>query len=64
MANPDVRARYCNGIGPNVVVIPKSAGVTHDYFPTQPAALAYLRLQLAPPVADAGHNQLQIVARK
>jgi len=64
MASPDVRARYYNGIGPNVVVIPKSAGVTHDYFHTQPAALAYLRQQLAPPVADAGHNQLQIAARK
>ena len=64
MADPDVRARYCNGIGLNVVVIPKSTGVTHDYFPVQPAALAYLRQQLAPPVAVAGHNQLQLVARK
>jgi len=64
IANLDVRARYRNGIGPNVVVIPKSAGVTHDYFPTQPAALAYLRKQLEPPVADAVHDRLQMAARK
>jgi hypothetical protein len=64
MADLAVRARYHNGIGPNVVVIPKSTGVTHDYFPTQPAALAYLRKQLALPVAAAGHHALLIAAQK
>ncbi|MDR3459159.1 MAG: hypothetical protein P4N60_17150 [Verrucomicrobiae bacterium] len=64
IADRDVRARYANGLGPNIVVIRKSAGVTHDYFPTQPAALAYLRNQLEPPVATASHNPLQLVARK
>jgi hypothetical protein len=38
----DARRRYRNGIGTNVVVIPKSAGVTHDYFPTHPVALEYI----------------------
>jgi hypothetical protein len=47
--NKNVQRRYKNGIGPNVVVIPKSTGVTHDYFPTQPAALAYLRTILELP---------------
>jgi hypothetical protein len=56
--------RYHNGIGPNFVVIPKSAGISHDYFPTQPAALEYLRKLLEPPVDDASHNRLQMVARK
>jgi hypothetical protein len=60
----NVRTRYNNGIGPNVVVIPKSAGVTHDYFPTQPAALEYLRKLLEPPVDDAGRNKMQIAAQK
>ena len=39
----NVQRRYKNGIGPNVVVIPASAGVTHEYFPTQPAGLEYLK---------------------
>ena len=30
----------------NVVVIPKSAGVTHEYLPTHPKALAYLNATL------------------
>ena len=38
-----VRSRYKNGIGTNVVVIPKSNGVAHEYFPTHPVALEYLR---------------------
>ena len=48
-ADKKVRERYQNGIGPNVVVIPKSAGVTHDYFPTNPVALGYLRKYLERP---------------
>lgn len=38
-----IHRRYENGIGTNVLMIPKSAGVTHDYFPTHPVALEYLR---------------------
>lgn len=38
-----LQRRYWNGIGPNVVTIPKSSGVTHEYFPTHPVALAYFR---------------------
>ncbi|MGA2870314.1 MAG: hypothetical protein ABSF34_14290, partial [Verrucomicrobiota bacterium] len=64
IADLNIRARYHNGIGLNAVVIPQSAGVTHDYFPTQPAALEYLRSLLGPPVADAGQSRMQIVARK
>jgi hypothetical protein len=64
IADPNIRARYINGIGLNAVVIPQSAGVTHDYFPTQPAALEYLRRFLGPPVADARQSRMQIVARK
>lgn len=41
--NEEVRRRYQNGIGTNVVVIPKSAGITHENFPAQPAAIQYLR---------------------
>lgn len=64
IADLNVRARYHNGIGLNAVVIPQSAGVTHDYFPTQPAALEYLRRFLGPPVDDASQNRMQIAARK
>ena len=42
----NVPRRYKNGIGPNVIVIPKSAVVTHEYFPTEPAGLYYLRKAL------------------
>jgi hypothetical protein len=51
-----VRAHYENGIGTNVVVIPKSAGVTHEYFPTNPAVLGYLRKLLAQPPAMSARN--------
>jgi len=37
-----VRERYRNGIGSNVVVIPKAAGVPHDFLPTSRTALEYL----------------------
>jgi hypothetical protein len=52
--NRKVQRRYKNGIGENVVTIPKGAGVDHDYFPTEPAALEYLRKALEVPVAGAG----------
>jgi hypothetical protein len=41
-----VQRRYKNGIGPNVIIIPKSAGVTHEYFPTERAGLDYLKMAL------------------
>jgi len=44
--NLKVQQRYNNGIGTNVVVIPKSAGVTHEYLPTHPKALAILNSTL------------------
>ena len=44
--NLKVHQRYKNGIGTNVVVIPKSAGVTHEYLPTHPKALAFLNATL------------------
>jgi hypothetical protein len=40
--NKNIRQHYQNGIGTNVIVIPKSAGATHDYFPTNSVGLAYL----------------------
>jgi len=48
-----VQRRYKNGIGENVIVIPKGAGVMHDYFPTEPAALEYLKKALDLLLADA-----------
>jgi hypothetical protein len=47
--NAGVQRRYRNGLGPNVVVIPKSSGVTHECFPNHPVALAYLRTLLGLP---------------
>jgi hypothetical protein len=57
--NKNVQRRYKNGIGPNVVVIPRSAGVTHDDLPNQPAALVYLRKMLELP-----HDPNRIPIRK
>lgn len=51
--NEKVQRRYKNGIGENVTIIPKGAGVVHDYFPTEPAALEYLRKALELPFAGA-----------
>jgi hypothetical protein len=51
--NEKVQRRYKNGIGQNVMIIPKGAGVDHDYFPTEPAALEYLRRALELPFAGA-----------
>ncbi len=53
-----VHERYENGIGTNVLVIPKSAGVTHDYFPTNPVALEYLRKLLKSPPQVATGNKI------
>src|ERR1700722_14845258 len=40
--------RYESGIGTNVIIIPKSLGVTHEYFPTNSIGLEYLRKLLEP----------------
>ena len=63
VADKKVRERYNNGIGQNVIVIPKSAGVTHGYLPTNPVALEYLRKLLELPRDDAGHNKMQTAGR-
>ena len=51
-----VQARYRNGIGPNVVMIARSAGVTHDYFPTHPVGLEYLRRGLEALTNETGND--------
>jgi hypothetical protein len=50
--NEEVRKRYLNGIGTNVVVIPKRIGITHENFVTHAAALQYLRKVLGPSLAE------------
>jgi hypothetical protein len=54
-AVPDagVRQRYQNGIGSNVIVIPKELGVTHENFPTHPVGLEYVRKILGTISVDA-----------
>jgi len=44
--NKKVQQRYVNGIGTNVVVIPKHSDVTHEYLPTHPVALGFLSAAL------------------
>jgi len=44
--NAEIQRRYRNGIGDHAVVIPKSMGATHEYFPNEPFALGYLRKAL------------------
>ena len=48
-----VQQRYRNGIGENVIVIPRSAGVSHDYFPVEPGGLDYLRRVMESPSIGA-----------
>jgi hypothetical protein len=55
--NKKVHEHYENGIGPNVMLIPRSAGVTHDYFPTNPVALGYLRSLLEQPRTYADRDK-------
>jgi hypothetical protein len=59
--NQRVQRRYKNGIGPNVILIPKSAGVTHEYFPTEQAGLYYLRMVLEQSPAKANSIGVQSV---
>jgi len=58
--NEKVHQRYQNGIGPNVVVIPKSTGVSHEYFPTHPVGLAYLKTILELPPGNSAFNQTPV----
>jgi pimeloyl-ACP methyl ester carboxylesterase len=44
-----IQRRYKNGIGENVIIIPKSAGVSHEYFPVEPGGLEYLRKVMESP---------------
>jgi len=46
MKNRSVQRRYHNGLGPNVMVIPKTEGLSHDYFTTNAICLTYLNLAL------------------
>jgi hypothetical protein len=55
-----VRRRYQNGIGPNVAVIPKSTGVSHEYFPTHPVGLAYLKTILELPPGNSAFDQTPV----
>ena len=48
----ELRRRYRNGIGTNVVTIPKRSGVTHENFPTHPVALRHLRTILEPATGE------------
>ena len=51
LPNQELQKRYRDGNGPNVVMIPRSTGATHEYLPSHPVALQYLRkiLEPAPP---------------
>ncbi len=53
MKDEKVLQRYKNGIGQNVIVIPKSAGVTHEYLPVEPAGLEILRKVMESPILRA-----------
>jgi hypothetical protein len=59
-----IRRRYYNGIGENVVVIPKRFHADHDYFPTNPVALEYLKKILdAAPQQPAPSREIARVNR-
>jgi pimeloyl-ACP methyl ester carboxylesterase len=57
----DVQRRYKNGIGENVIVVPRSAGVSHEYFPVEPAGLEYLRKVMEAPTMRANAEKRTIV---
>lgn len=58
--DPEIQRRYHNGIGDNVVVIPKSTGVSHEYFPNDPVALEYLRKVLDAIPATAASDRVRL----
>jgi pimeloyl-ACP methyl ester carboxylesterase len=45
----NIQRRYKNAIGENVIMVPSSAGVSHEYFPVEPAGLEYLRKVMESP---------------
>ena len=55
----ELRRHYQNGIGTNVIVIPKGTGITHENFPHHPAAIQYLAKLLRAP-ADLLSEGVQI----
>jgi hypothetical protein len=59
--NSTVLAHYQNGIGTNVVVIPSSFGVNHDYLPSNPIALEYVRTLLEPPPSPSKPGPAEVV---
>ena len=56
----EIHRRYNNGNGINVVTIPKSTGATHEYFPSEPQSLEYLRkiLDAVPDVVVSFRDQV------
>jgi len=44
-----IQRRYKNGIGENVIMVPRSAGVSHAYFVVEPAGLECLRKVMESP---------------
>lgn len=60
LADREIQQRYQNGLGPNVVIIPKRVGATHENIPTHPATLAHLRRMLGPGAGDrAGVERME-----
>lgn len=57
----DVQRRYKNGIGENVIVVPRSAGVSHEYFPVEPAGLEYLRKVMESPTIRANAQKRTVL---
>jgi len=53
-----IQRRYKNGIGENVIFVPRSAGVSHAYFVVEPAGLECLRKVMESPNmrANADHR--------
>lgn len=57
----NVQRRYKNGIGENVIVVPRSAGVSHEYFPVEPGGLEYLRKVMESPTMRANAEKRTVV---
>lgn len=48
-----IQRRYKNGIGENVIIVPRSAGISHAYFVVEPAGLECLRKAMESPTIRA-----------
>jgi hypothetical protein len=66
VANAELRSRYRNAIGSNIIVIPLSTGVSHNYLPSHPAALKVLKelLEPAPMMATTDPTKAQSAQAK